>query len=182
MPPTAVLPSCQLVIPVHDDSIWALVLTVGLVTRLACGTCDDIRMYDVDSGALVFSPLTGHQDWVSSLLWSHDGIKLFSGADDKTIRRWSSDTGEPIGHPWPGHTDDINSLSLSPDGSILASASDGKTVRFWDTTTGSPIGQPLRHEECVHTVCFSPSGEFVGISKMGRKDIYCGGYLSWTVG
>ena len=128
---------------------------------LACSTCDDIRVYDVDSGTLILGPLEGHRDWVLDVLWSRDGSRLFSASTDETIRCWNSDTGEQIGHPWTGHTDRIRSLSLSPDGSILASASWDKTVRFWNTTTGNPIGQQIQHDKQVYVVRFSPSGEFV---------------------
>ena len=126
--------------------------------KLACCTSDDIRVYDVDSGTLLSE---SQQDLVKCVLWSPDGSRLFSGGlDDKTIRCWHSDTGEQIGHPWTCHTSFILSLSLSPDGLILASASSDKTVRFWDATTGHPIGH-LQHDYPVHTVRFSPSGEFV---------------------
>ena len=127
--------------------------------KLACGTDDDIRVFDIDSGELVLGPL--HEDGVFDVLWSHDGNRLFSTSDDKTIRCWNSDTGEQIGHPWTGHTDAIHSLSLSQNGSILASASFDRTVRFWDATTGNPIGQHLQHDQRVDVVHFSPSGESV---------------------
>jgi WD40 repeat protein len=131
--------------------------------KLACGTCDDIRVYDVASGTLILGPLRG--GWVFDVLWSRDGG---SGSNDRTIRCWNSDTGEQIGHPWTGH---IRSLSLSPDGAILASASSDKTVRLWDTTTGNPIGQHLQHDKGVEAVRFSPSGESV-VSAAGDGKIY----------
>ena len=127
-------------------------------TKLACSTLDDIRVYDVNDGTLVLGPLRGHQHWIWGVLWSHDGSRLFSGSDDKTIRCWNTHTGEQIGHPWTGHTSYIRSLSLSPDGSILASASLDHTVRFWDATTGKPIGQ---YDNTVSPVCFSPCGDSV---------------------
>ncbi|KAF8553455.1 WD40 repeat-like protein [Imleria badia] len=137
--------------------------------KLACGTDDDIYVYDVDTGTLVLRPLKGHKDSVFSVLWSRDGSRLFSESDDKTIRCWNSDTGEQIGQPWTGHTHWIRSLSLSPDESILASASWDETVRFWDATSGQPVGQPLQHDEGVTAVCFSPSGEFVASAGWGGK-------------
>ena len=138
-------------------------------TKLACGT-DNIRVYDVDNGTLIFK-LECYQNRVLDVLWSCDGSRLFSGWNDKTIRCWNYDTREQIGHPWTGHTDSIRTLSLSPDGSILASASWDKTVRFWDTTTGNPIRQHLQHDDEVEAVRFSPSGEFV-TSAGGDGKIY----------
>ena len=32
------------------------------------------------------------------------------------------------------------------------------TVRLWDATTGHPIGEPLRHDNSVMSVAFSPDG------------------------
>ena len=130
--------------------------------KLACGTDDDIRVYDVDSGTLVLTsvPLMGHRQWVRVVLWSRDGSRLFSGSTDRTIRGWNSETGEQIGQAWTGHEDSVLSLSLSPDGSILTSASSDHTVRFWDSATGDPIGRHLQHDN-VRTIRFSPSGESV---------------------
>ena len=135
--------------------------------KLACGTCDDIRAYDVDSGTLILGPLEGHEEYIFDVPWSRDSSRLFSGSDD--IRCWNSSTGVPIGHPWTGHKDIILSLSLSPDGSILASASRDRTVRFWDVTTGSPIGQPLQHDAQVSSVRFSPSGGSVASAGCSGK-------------
>ena len=136
--------------------------------KLACGTWSDIRVYDVDHGTLSICPLV-HRYATRCVLWSHDGSRLFSGSDDKTIRCWNSETGKQIGHPWTGHTGNILSLSLSPDGSILASASRDRTVRLWDPTTGNPIGQHLQHVDAVLTVCFSPSGDSVASGGLDGK-------------
>ena len=112
-----------------DRKVWSLSFSPD-GNKLACSTFDGIRIYDVKIGALVLSPLEGHDDDIRYVLWSHDGNRLFSASRDKTIRYWNSGTGEQIGQPWTGHTDWITSLSLSPDGTILASASADKTVRF----------------------------------------------------
>ena len=128
--------------------------------KLACGTLDDIRIYDVEIGTLVLGPLEG-QDGIWFVLWSRDGSRLFSASPDRTICCWNYNTGERVGQPWTGHTDRIPSLSLSPDGTLLASASWDGTIRFWDTALGRPIGQHLQHDTDVHSVSFSPFGEFV---------------------
>jgi WD40 repeat protein len=152
-----------------DKVVWSMCFSPD-GKKLARGTRDDIRVYDVDSGTLILGPLRGHRRSVSCVLWSRDGSKLFSASNDNTIRCWNSDTGEQIGHSWTGHTNNILSLSLSPDGSILASASWDKTVRFWDPTTGNPIGQHLQHDKAVYEVRFSPSGKFV--VSVGGGNIY----------
>ena len=139
--------------------------------KLVCGTEGDIRIYDFKVGTLILGPLKGHEDRITSVLWSRDGRRLFSASDDKTVRCWNSGTGEQIGQPWTGHTRWIYSLCLSPDGRLLASASLDQTVRFWDTAHGHPVGQHLQHVTTVSSVCFSPSGEFVA-SGGRRGNIY----------
>ena len=150
------------------EKVWSMSFSPDS-GKLACVANHDIVVYDASNGALILGPITGHEHSIWSLLWSHDGNRLFSGSWDRTIGCWNSDTEEPIGHPWTGHTEFISSLSLSPDGSILASASNDHTVRFWDTSSGCSIGQPLRHDGGVHTVSFSPSGEFVASARSDGK-------------
>ena len=58
--------------------------------KLACGTFDDIHIYDVETGTLVLGPLEGHDDAVTDVLWSRDGRRLFSTSLDETIRCWNS--------------------------------------------------------------------------------------------
>ncbi|KAF8836007.1 WD40 repeat-like protein [Paxillus ammoniavirescens] len=146
--------------------------------KLACAVSNTvgepgaIHVYDVDSGELVLGPIKGHENVVSSVIWSLDGSQLFSVTSHPTIRCWNSDTGESIGEPWKGHTKIVLSLSLSPDGTKLVSASADKTVRFWDACSSDPIGQPLQHDSFVYAVTFSPSGEFVASGGYDKVSIW----------
>ena len=151
-----------------DNVVWSMSFSAD-GDKLACGTDDDIRVYDINSGTLILGPLQGHQDCIRDVQWSRDGNRLFSGSDDMSIRCWNSDTGEQIGHPWTGHTHTIRALSPSPNGSMLASASWDKTVRFWDATTGNPVRQHLQHDKQVDAVRFSPSSESVATAGWDGK-------------
>ena len=62
--------------------------------KLVCGTEGDIHIYDFKIGTLILGPLNGHEDRITSVLWSRDGRRLFSASDDKTVRCWDSGTGE----------------------------------------------------------------------------------------
>ncbi|KAF8553459.1 hypothetical protein OG21DRAFT_1249641 [Imleria badia] len=100
---------------------------------------------------------------ILSVLWSRNGSRLFSAANDKTIRRWNSDTGEQI------------ALYPFPVGSILAIASWDKTLRFWDGTLGHPTGQPLEHDEGVFPLPLVNSWH----QQESVEGYICGGYLGW---
>lgn len=41
--------------------------------KFACGADEDICVYDVERGVLIFDPLRGREHHISSVLWSHDG-------------------------------------------------------------------------------------------------------------
>ena len=54
-----------------------------------------MRVWDVATGAVVMT-LEGHTDWVQSVSWSPDGMRLASGSDDKTVRVWDFMGGTPV--------------------------------------------------------------------------------------
>ena len=57
-----------------------------------------------------------------------------------------------------GHKDTVRDFDLSIDGMILASASSDRTVRLWAIETGDQQSVPIRFEDGVIDVSFSPDG------------------------
>ncbi len=99
-----------------------------------------LRVYDVDSGALVrsaaSSPVT--RLGASSTAPSPDGatIAVATGSqillfDARTLRR----TGSAL----RAHTARINDVSYAPNSGLLVSASDDRSVIVWETTSGDPL-------------------------------------------
>jgi len=78
---------------------------------------------------------SGHQSWITTLVFSLDGSLLYSGADDGVIREWDTGTKRCL-REFSEHEQGVRRLALSTDGRILASAANDRTVRLWDLGSG----------------------------------------------
>lgn len=120
--------------------------------------------------------LEGHSDWVSSIAFSPDGLRLASGSLDGTVRIWSLSTGECSGivrdqtkgvGKWKetlrAYSNSISSIAISPDGSLLASGGSDTSVKLWDMATGElrrVLFQRMLTSRMTSVTClaFSPDG------------------------
>jgi WD40 repeat protein len=75
--------------------------------------------------------LEGHTSNVNSVAWNHDGSKILSGSNDKTLRIWDGTTGELL-NTLEGHSKSVESVAWNHDDSRIASASVDGTINFWD--------------------------------------------------
>ncbi len=104
----------------------------------------------------------GHSGSVSSVAFSPDGRRVFSGSGDNSLRLWDLATGKPLGQPWQGHSDLVYSVAFSPDGRRVVSGSRDNNLRLWDAASGKPLGEPWQgHSDWVFSVAFSPDGRRV---------------------
>jgi WD40 repeat protein len=127
--------------------------------KLASAGNKTVRLRDLQD--LIAPPviLSGHESWVSSVVFSHDSHTLASGSFDNTIRLW--DVRQPGSDAvlLRGHEDKVWSVAFSPNDRWLASGSDDRTVRIWNLRHPSSPSITLRgHEGKVKTVVVSPDG------------------------
>ncbi|KAG2741890.1 WD40 repeat-like protein, partial [Suillus brevipes Sb2] len=111
---------------------------------------------------------SGHDDTVTSLCWSKDGVYIFSGSLDGTIRKWRSIDGKKL-VVLRGHTNNVRSLCLTPNERYIVSASDDYSVRIWDLKTNQAVGDPLLHDDQVPVVAMSPDGTFIVNAGLDQK-------------
>jgi WD40 repeat protein len=74
-------------------------------------------VWDAQSGAAL-QTLEGHSDWVSSVAFSPDGLKIVSGSNDSAVRVWDAQSGEAL-QTLEGHSGEVNSVAFSPEGSLV---------------------------------------------------------------
>ena len=88
-----------------------------------------IRLWDAASGKPLGS-LEGHTSWVCQLIFSTDGLRLYSSSADQTIRIWDVGQRRCL-TTLRGSSDEVYGLALSPDGTTLASGCKDGVVAFW---------------------------------------------------
>jgi len=109
--------------------------------------------------------MTGHNDFVCSVVISPDGERIFSGSSDKSIGIWDLRTGKPKVHALTGHTRRVLGVAITQNGRLIASASDDGTLRMWDARTGKSVGKHMRfnsHDRySSHAISFSPDSSWL---------------------
>ncbi len=83
-----------------------------MVCELFSGSNDTtIRIWDAVNCSLIHT-LTGHTDWVLSVAFSPDSLRIVSGSDDETIRIWDADSGSLL-RILAEHTNSVASVIFS---------------------------------------------------------------------
>jgi WD40 repeat protein len=73
----------------HSGDVWATAFSPDPEGRWAASAGEDttVKVWNTRSGELVHS-FRGHTGLVSSVVFSRDGRRLFSGSRDKTVKVW----------------------------------------------------------------------------------------------
>lgn len=101
--------------------------------------------------------LTGHTNWILSLVFSPDSSVLASGSSDKSIRLWRTATGQEIPCTL-GHAGSVTSLAFSPDGKFMASGSSDNAIRIWNFAGLKELRKIETHMAAVTSLSYSPDG------------------------
>jgi WD40 repeat protein len=80
--------------------------------------------------------LSGHQERLTTVLFSNDGGTLISASIDRTIRFWDL-ARNAQNRTVNAHAAGVNAIAMSRNGAVLASGSYDKVAKTWDTTTGA---------------------------------------------
>ena len=138
---------------------WENTIAVGL-------NSGDIAILDGVTGNQK-AILSGHTDWVRSIVFSLDGISLVSGSGDRTVKLWDTQTGGVV-NTFHGHTKQVLSVSISADSTTIASGSRDMTIHLWDIQTGE-CHCIIKQKQWIHYVKFSPTDPQYLLSVSGNN-------------
>ncbi len=116
-----------------------------------------IRLFDVVAQKTV-RELSGHADWIQTLVFAADSQTLYSGGNDGRVLRWDNDY--PVAPQEVVKLEfAIRSLSLASERQLLAIGGFSNDIKIWDLKSSK-----WKHEfkcECKDQRCvkFSPEGD-----------------------
>ena len=102
--------------------------------RLASSSENSIKIWNVTTG-MPQQTISGHQDEITSLTFSSDGMQLLSGSRDGTIKIWDAVTGA-LNRELDGGSGSVDAVRFLRGGTTLASKYSEGTVMLWDVFTG----------------------------------------------
>ena len=117
------------------------------------------RVWNPQTGELVFVLASQHQQKVMATAVSPDGTEIATASADRTARIWKTPLGStPL--ILAGHAGGLRAVSFSPNGRIVLTASDDGTARLWNPVVPAlgPIGS---QSGAVSSVSYSPDGRLV---------------------
>ncbi len=145
-------------LPQHDSAPVITALAASYDGRFLAAAGDDhaIRVIDVASGTTI-STLTGHTDWIQSLVFSSDAQHLYSAGNDGRVLKWNNQF--PMSYTQVLAEDfAIRALTLSSEKNLLAVCGFSNEVLLWDLSSGATKLRLSCDSEDQHCVRFSPDG------------------------
>lgn len=109
--------------------------------RVATSLDSNVRIWDVENGALVGRPFWGQSGRPAAsciVAMSPDDRRIASSTLSSTLI-WDVDEQKVVLGPLVKHTNNVRSLCFSPDGKRLANGSRDGRVIIWDAETGAVL-------------------------------------------
>lgn len=121
---------------VEHPATWPLDLTIHEMkfspdgNTLACIAANHVALWSVEGRQQTFA-LIGHSGLVTSVAFSADGQRLFTGSHDRTVKLWDLRTGRLVRtYVWP--IGPVLAVATSPDGLTAAAGDNAGQVVVWD--------------------------------------------------
>jgi U3 small nucleolar RNA-associated protein 15 len=143
----------------------------------------NVKVFDVQSKA-VLREMKNHTAAVRCTTWASDGLRIFSGSDDKRGLCWDLATEQVLFSTKSHHTDYIRAMDASPiSADTFVTGCYDHSVKMWDTRQSDGPVFSLHHDRPVEYTMFTPSGTMLltaSGSEVRVYDVISGGRLLHT--
>jgi WD40 repeat protein/serine/threonine protein kinase len=117
-----------------------------------------VKVWNADTGEVVFECKEAHLADVSCVALSPDGARLASIDEGGTLRLWSAHDGRKLAEHTVARNGLFATAAFSPDGGQIAAGGGDGVVHVWDVKTGDETLTLHAHDGRVGAVAFSPDG------------------------
>jgi len=100
-------------------------------TYIAAGYQNNIIIVFHVKSKQAVQTLTGHNQYISSLVWTNDSKELISSSRDSTIKIWDISNGELL-QTLTNHNGIVYDLDIDRQSSNLVSCSSDSTIIIWE--------------------------------------------------
>lgn len=126
-----------------------------------------VQRWEIASGTR--TDFRGHDNWVSALGFSPDGVTHYSGSYDGRLLFWETAAATPQPQRTiAAHEGWLRGLDVSTDGKWIATCGNDKRIKIWSAEDGTLVRELSGHPHFVFCLRFRPdshelvSGDIVG--------------------
>jgi hypothetical protein len=126
---------------------------------VAGGIAAPIKVWDL-AGGRELRTLSGHSDWIGSIVVTPDSRQVVSASADKTLKVWDLASGREL-RTLSGHTERVVRVAVTPDGMRVISGGTDTSVKIWDLASGRELRSFSGHSGAITAMAVTPDGDFV---------------------
>lgn len=141
----------------HWDSVVACELTPDSKRLLSIGLDHTVRLWDLNSGALLMH-FYGHAGGPGSFALTADGHELIYATSDNSLALYDLVSGAQV-RRLRGHQSPITAVSAHPDGKRALTAARDHKLKLWDLQTGEELMTLSGHGGAITTCIFTRDGK-----------------------
>ena len=142
----------------YGDRVQRVVFSPTQNLVAFCGGSTVVKLLDIKDFSV--KTIHGHNDFLMSVRFSHDGKILASGSNNGTVITWSVPELERLNHI-EKHSNVVFDISFFPDSHVFATASMDGSIKVFSCVTGDVLATLTGHKWNVWRVSFSPNGKLL---------------------
>lgn len=120
-----------------------------------------VRVWQTNGHDLSHTEMRGHEDRISSVMFSPDGELVLTASDDDTLRLWKWKERTQIGWPVQAHTANIWRAIFDDTGKRLFSGSWDRTLAIWSARTLNELARLRGHQGPVRFLDYDPTQQLL---------------------